>query len=147
MVESGVAGIECDPRLLAERANGLQRAVQVRSRFDVNRDVITTGLSEGFEVRIARRDHQMGIEDLLRVRAHRLDDIGTVGDVRHEMAVHHVEVDPVGAPLIDGANLLAKLREVGGQDRRCDNERTRHKSLGHERFRKFLRSLREPRVT
>ena len=36
------------------------------------------------------------------------------------MAVHHVDVDPVGAGLVDRAHFLAELGEVGGQDRGGD---------------------------
>ena len=36
------------------------------------------------------------------------------------MAVHHVDVDPVGARLVDRAHVLAQLGEVGGQDRGRD---------------------------
>ena len=36
------------------------------------------------------------------------------------MAVHDVDVDPVGAGLVDRAHFLAELGEVGGQDRRGD---------------------------
>jgi hypothetical protein len=32
------------------------------------------------------------------------------------LAVHHVDMDPVGARGIDRADLLAQLGEVGGQD-------------------------------
>ena len=41
------------------------------------------------------------------------------------MAVHDVDVDPVGAGLVDRAHFLAELGEVGGQDR-GSNERTGH---------------------
>ena len=41
---------------------------------------------------------------------------GPDGDVRHEMAVHHVDMNPVGAGGIDGAHLLAEPREVGGEN-------------------------------
>ena len=43
------------------------------------------------------------------------------------MAVHHVDVDPVGAGLVDRADLLAEPGEIGGQDRRGD-ERAGHGS-------------------
>ncbi len=36
------------------------------------------------------------------------------------MAVHHVDVDPVGAGGLDGAHFLAELGEIGGQDRGGD---------------------------
>jgi hypothetical protein len=40
------------------------------------------------------------------------------------MSVHHIEMDPVGACGIDGANLFTELREILGQDRRRDDEGT-----------------------
>ena len=43
-----------------------------------------------------------------------------IGD---EMAVHDVDVDPVGAGRVDRADFLAELREIGGQDRRGDERR------------------------
>ena len=94
----------------------------MRAGLGVHRDVIAAGLGEGLEIGIAGRDHQMRVEDLLGVRAHRLDDIGTVGNVGDEMPVHHVEMDPVGAGGIDGADLVAQLGEIGRQDRRRDDE-------------------------
>ena len=41
---------------------------------------------------------------------------GPEGEVGHEVAVHDVDMDPVGAGRVDGAHLLAKPREVGGED-------------------------------
>jgi hypothetical protein len=64
----------------------------------------------------------MRVEDLLGVRAHRLDDIGTVGNVGDEMPVHHVEMDPVGARGIDRTYLFAQPGEIRRQDRRRDDE-------------------------
>ena len=61
---------------------------------------------------------------LARVRPKRLHHRRADGEVGHEMAVHDVDVDPVGAGLVDRADFLAELGEVGGQDRRGD-ERAR----------------------
>ena len=96
--------------------------------------MIAAGLGEGFQIRIAGRNHQMRVEDFLGVRAHRLDDIGTVGNVGDEMTVHHVEVDPVGTGRIDGAHLLAQFGEVGSQNRRRDDQGAWCKLLRHVRF-------------
>ena len=63
------AGIEHDAGLLAELADGLERAVQVRARLRVDADDVSAGLGEGFEIGIDRRDHQMHVEGLRRVRA------------------------------------------------------------------------------
>ena len=43
------------------------------------------------------------------------------------MAVHDVDMDPVGAGGVDRAHLLAELGEVGGQDRWGDGERAMHR--------------------
>jgi hypothetical protein len=40
------------------------------------------------------------------------------------MAVHHVEVNPVGAGGIDGADLFAQPGEIRGQNRRRDHQGT-----------------------
>ncbi len=83
--------------------------MQVRPGLDMHGDDIGAGLGEGFEMRVAGRDHQMHVEDLFRSRADRLHHIGAKGDVRNEMPVHHVKVDPVGAGRVDGADFLAEL--------------------------------------
>jgi hypothetical protein len=59
------------------------------------------------------------------------------------MPIHYIEVDPIGACGIDGADLLAQFGEIRGQDRGRDDEGARRKLLGHVRFLKNqLRSLR-----
>ena len=40
------------------------------------------------------------------------------------MSVHHVEMDPVGAGCIHGADFFAQLGEIRRQDRRRDDEGT-----------------------
>ena len=95
----------------------------MRACLGMHRDVVASRLGKGFEIRIARRNHQMRVEDLLAVRTHRLDDVGPVGNVGHEMPVHHVEMDPVGAGGVDGAHLLAEFGEVRRQDRWRNHER------------------------
>ena len=117
------AGIERDAGLLAERADRLQRAVHMRPGLHMHGDDVGAGLGEGLEIGIAGRDHQMHVEQLLGVRPQRLHHVGTDADVGHEMAVHDVDMDPVGAGRIDGAHLLAELGEIGGQDRRRDEQR------------------------
>ena len=123
------AGIHGHAGLLAERADCLQRAVDVRPGFDVHGDDVGAGLCEGFEIRIARRDHQVHIERLFGVAADRLHHIRADGDVGNEMAVHDVDMDPVGAGGIDRAHFLAELGEIGGEDRRGDDERAMHRLL------------------
>jgi hypothetical protein len=42
---------------------------------------------------------------------------GTEGDVVHEMAVHDVQMQPVGACIFDALNFLMKPAEVTGEER------------------------------
>jgi hypothetical protein len=52
-----------------------------------------------------RRTHQVDVEDLVGDGAQRLHDQWANRDVGHEAAVHHVDVDPVAASLVNGADL------------------------------------------
>jgi hypothetical protein len=47
--------------------------------------------------------------------------------------VHHVEMDPVGAGLVDGADLFAEFRKIRRQDRRRDHQRAGRNGLRHRR--------------
>ena len=108
------AGVHGYAGFFAERADCLQRAVNMRAGFHVHGDGVGAGLGESFQIGIAGRDHQMHVEGLFGVRTDGLHHVGADRNVRHEMSVHHVDMDPVGAGGIDGAHLLAELGEVGG---------------------------------
>jgi hypothetical protein len=90
----------------------------VRSRLGMDRDDVRSRLGKGVEEIVDRRDHQMHVEWLGRVRPERLHHRGANGDVGHEMAVHDVDMDPVGPGHVDGADFLAQPRKIGRQDRR-----------------------------
>ena len=90
--------------------------MNMRTGLDMHRDDIGAGLGESLEIRVARRDHQMHIEHLLGVRAQRFHDVRSDGDVGDEVAVHDVEMDPVGSCRIDRADFFAQLAKVGGKN-------------------------------
>ena len=100
--------VQRDAGPLAERPDGLERAVQVRPGFGMDRDDVRAGRREGGEVGVGRRDHQVHVEGLRRERPQRLHDVGAERDVRDEVPVHHVEMDPVGARRLDRGDLLAQ---------------------------------------
>ena len=56
-----------------------------------------------------RDDHQVHVERQVGHAAHGLDDRHAVGDVRHEVAVHHVEVQGAGAGGFDGRTSGSRL--------------------------------------
>ena len=92
----------------------------MRARLDMHCDDVGAGLGEGLEIGIAGRDHQVYVERLLGDGADRLHHRGADGDVGHEVPVHHVDMDPVGAGGLDCADFIAQLGEIGRQNRRRD---------------------------
>ena len=63
--------------------------------------------------------------------------------VGHEMPVHDVDMDPVGARLVDRAHFLAELGEVGGQDRGGDEGAAWSRLSGFNRAR-TRRAMKKP---
>ena len=62
--------------------------------------------------------HQVRFTGQSCALVHRFADDGAEGDVRHERAVHHVEVHPVCAARRCGCDLFSKPAKVGGVNRR-----------------------------
>ena len=54
--------IERHAGLLAERADRLQRAMQMRPGLGMDGDDVGAGLGEGGDIGVDRRDHQMHVE-------------------------------------------------------------------------------------
>jgi hypothetical protein len=87
----------------------------------MHRDAVGAGLGEVRDVPLGALDHQMDVQVPARavdLTGERLDDRGAHAERRHEVAVHHVDVDRARARGEHGADLLAQPREVRGQDRR-----------------------------
>ena len=108
--------IEGDPGLLAERPDRLQRAVEMRPGLGVDGQAIGAGGGEIGEIGIDRRDHQMHVEGLGRDMPDRLHHLRTEGNIRHEMAVHDIDVDDVAASRHDVADRFAEPREIAGEN-------------------------------
>ena len=116
IVLAQVPGLRVTPAFLPSARIACSERWMCGPGFDMDRDDVGARLGEGFEIGIARRDHQVDVERLLAVGPQRLHHVGSDRDVGHEMAVHHVDVDPVGAGRVDRPHLLAEPGEVGGQD-------------------------------
>ena len=112
--------IEHDAGLDAERLDRVDRAMQVRQHLDVHRDHRGAGVGERLDVAIGIRDHQVDVERHRGDALERLDDRRADRDVRHEVAVHHVDVNQIGAAALDRGDRVAERGEVGREDRRRD---------------------------
>src|SRR5699024_3359162 len=93
------------------------------NRLDVEDDAICTRLSVSVYPLCWLLDHQMHIKGLIRDSIDGFGDIWTKGQVRDEMAVHNVDVNPFG--ISHGLHLFAKACEIRSQDRRRDNWSTK----------------------
>ena len=87
--------------------------------LDVHRASVRTGLGERLEIATGFCHHQVAVEVERRMAAQRRHHGRTDRDVRHEVPVHDVDVEPVGRRS-DFAHLLGQEAEVGRQDRGCD---------------------------
>src|SRR5689334_25157600 len=96
-------------------ANKLKRTVQMRAGFRMHQDMVGPGISERRDERIDRLDHQVHVERQSAMWTEALQDRRTEADVRHEMAVHDVEMQPIGSGGLDRRNLLAQTREIRSQ--------------------------------
>ena len=119
-------GIEHDAGLLAERADELKRAMHMRPGFGMHRDPVGAGIGEILDERIHRRNHQMHVERLFRMRLDRFHDRRADGDIGHEMAVHDIDMDEIGARLLDRLDLGAQAREIGRKNGRSDADGAGH---------------------
>mmetsp|Transcript_67334 Transcript_67334/g.147544 ORF Transcript_67334/g.147544 Transcript_67334/m.147544 type:complete len:243 (-) Transcript_67334:81-809(-) len=92
--------------------------VQVDGRLllSVHRNNVGTSLGEVGDALLRLHNHQVAIQDLVRHRANGINDQGADGDVGHKAAIHHVDVHPIAASLINSLDLLAQLGKVSGQD-------------------------------
>jgi hypothetical protein len=86
----------------------------------MDRDDIRASLRESGQIRIARRDHEMHIKRYACVPPQGAYHGRSNGDIRHKMAIHHIDVDPISARSDDRADFLAEIRKVSGKNRRRD---------------------------
>ena len=97
----------------------MNRPVKMRQHLDMHRDHGSARVGEGLDVAIRLHDHEVNVERKLRHVANRPHDRRSDSDVRDEMAVHHVDVNQIGASALGGCDRLAERGEVCRKNRRC----------------------------
>ena len=130
MASNGVAGFKDKPAPHPAARIARKRLCDIvfRFRFDMNGDGIRAGFEEARQVMIGMLDHEMNVERKLRVLSHGRDDRRPKRNVIDEMAVHDVEMEPIGAGLFGAMDLGFELREIRGENGRSDEDfRVRHK--------------------
>ncbi len=112
--------VEGDGRRCAGLADLAEAAVQVDRGLGVDDEQFAAGLGVLDEHHLGRVHHQVRLEGDRHGRAAGGDHVGPEREVRDELAVHHVPLDPVDAGVFERLALLAELGEVRRQDRGCD---------------------------
>ena len=95
-----------------------ERAVQVGAGLVVHGDAVGAGLGERLEVAVGIGDHQVQLEREVGHASQRPHGVGAEGEVRHEDAIHHIDVQPFGTTALERGDGVGEVPEVGGQHAR-----------------------------
>lgn len=104
--------VEGDAAFHAGFVDLLQDPVEMGAGFLMNRDVLDASSGQAVDVGFRMFYHEMGIEGQLGAAAQSLDDGDAKGQVRHEMAVHQVEMDTICPLPFDILNVFSQAGEV-----------------------------------
>lgn len=108
----GGLGVDGDPHLQSLFSYLLYRGMDVPFGFAMDGDGVAPRVGEGVDVSDGVVDHQVGIEESVRVSSDGLDHRRSERYVGDEHPVHNIEVDPVRAGLVCPGDLLAESGEV-----------------------------------
>jgi hypothetical protein len=86
------------------------------------------GPDEHLDEQLRPLDHQVRLDRQSGRFAHRFDDQRAECQVRNEVPVHNVDLDPIGAGGFCFSNLIAEPARVGREDRGNDLDGLRHLS-------------------
>ena len=116
-------GVERHAGALSESTNLLKRAVQVRAGLRVHRNDVGARLGKRLNILLGFDDHEVNVDHALRRSSDGFDHHGADCDVRHEATIHDIDVDPVGARLVDGLDFSLEAAKIGRKHRRRDSKR------------------------
>ena len=105
-------GVDGDPHLQSLFSYLLYRGMEVPFGFAVDGDGVAPRVGEGVDVSDGVVDHEVRIEESVRVSSDGLDHGRSERYVGDEHPVHNIEVDPVRAGLVCPGDLLAESGEV-----------------------------------
>src|ERR1035437_7368509 len=112
----GGGRVDGEADFFSERADFPQQRCDAFAEFDVDGDLIRPGLDEEFQQNFRFAAHEVHVEEkFLGVWPDGGDDFGAEGNVGDEVAVHDVEVQPVGPGAGGASGFLAKAGEIGGE--------------------------------
>ena len=117
----GGGRVDGEADFFAERFDFPDERRDLLAQFDVNDDFVRAGPGKRFEQNFGLGTHEVDVKKHFGQRTNGADDFRAKGNVRHEMPVHDVEVQPVGAGTVGAFDFPAKTGVVGGEQRGRDN--------------------------
>ena len=103
-----------------------------RFRLNMDSDGICSRFEKSRQVVIGMLDHEMNVERKGGLFPHCRDHGRAKRNVIDEMAIHDVEMQPIGAGLFGPMDFVCEARKIGGQDGRSDQDF----GMRHDRSRK-----------
>ena len=100
-----------------------------RGGLGVHRDDVGAGVQKPRQLVKRVRDHQMHVKRHVRDLLQLLDHGHAHGQVRHEVAVHDVDVHVSRAARLDDLDVALQVHEVRRQNGRSDFDRLEHARL------------------
>jgi hypothetical protein len=107
-----------DSGLASVGGDQMKGAIEMDAGFLVDGDPSSAGFRESGDEFVRPFNHEMTIKWDFRDFAKRGYDGGPDGDVRDEVAIHHIHVEDGGSPFDDGLRFCAEAGEVSRQDGR-----------------------------
>ncbi len=89
-------------------------------RFEMDGDEAGAGVNELRGVDVGAINHEMDVEREGGTAAEGADDGWADREIRDEVSVHDVHVNIVCAGALGAGDFIAEVREIGGEDRRCN---------------------------
>ena len=111
-------GIQDHARLATVRGDQVQGAVEMHASFLVDGNPVGAGFGKFLDEEVGILDHEVAIEGNFKKFPQRPHNGRADGEIWDEVAVHDVQMEDRAAALDGLLCIAAKLREVGGKNRR-----------------------------
>ena len=94
--------------------------MKMRTGFNVDGEIVGSCFGKLRDEGIGIGDHQMNVKRQFRDFFQAFNDGWPDGQIRHEMAVHHIDMQEIGTRSLHCGDFVGQAREVRGQNRGCN---------------------------
>lgn len=90
--------------------------MQIGAGFPMNADLVGPRVGKSLQMALRLDDHQVNVQRQRRHAAHRAHDQRPHRDVRHELPIHHINMNQITPGGLGFLNLLAQPGEIGREN-------------------------------